>query len=72
MFIAAIVEFGFIDGIGHPCIVAVLLAVAATDARVPVRHRTALLLPFSYLTALAAFLVAYYGLHTAMFGSVAF
>ena len=67
-FVAAIAEFGFIDGVGHSCIIAVLLAIVADDARVPVRHRAALLVPFSYSTALASFLVTYYGLHTAMFG----
>jgi len=69
MFAGAIGEFGLIDAIGHSCIIAVMLAVLADDARAPVRHRMALLTPVGYSATLAAFLVAYYGLHTALFGA---
>ena len=67
MFTAAIAEFGFIDGVGHSCIIAVLLAISADNARGPVRRWTTLMLPVNYSAALATFLIAYYGLHTVMF-----
>ena len=68
IFIAAIGEFGAVDAIGHSCIIAVLLAILADDARAPVRRRTVLVLPISYSAALGGFLLAYYGLHSALFG----
>jgi hypothetical protein len=68
-FIAAIGEFGMIDAIGHSCIIAVLLAILADDARVPFRRRAVFMTPVGYSASLAAFLVAYYGLHTALFGT---
>jgi len=68
-FISAIGEFGLIDAVGHSCIIAVLLAVLADDARAPFRHRVVFFTPVSYSATLAAFLVAYYGLHIALFGS---
>ncbi len=67
MFTAAVAEFGFIDGIGHSCIIAVLLAVVADDARGRAWRWTTLMLPVNYSAALATFLAAYYGLHMAMF-----
>ena len=70
MFIAAIGEFGAIDAIGHSCIIAVLVAVLADDARAPVRKRTLLAMPLSYSAALGGYLLAYYGLHSAMFGAL--
>ena len=70
MFTAAIAEFGFIDGVGHSCIIAALLGVLADDARGPVRRWRTLMLPVNYSAALATFLVAYYGLHTVMFGGM--
>jgi len=69
MFVAAIGEFGAIDAIGHSCIIAVLLAVLADDARTPLRHRTVVFMPIGYSATLALFLVSYYGLHTALFGT---
>jgi len=69
MFAGAIGEFGLIDAIGHSCIIAVMLAVLADDAQAPVRRRMAFLTPVGYSATLAAFLVAYYGLHTALFGA---
>jgi len=68
-FAAAIGEFGMVDAIGHSCIIAAMLAVLADDAQAPVRRRTLLLMPVSYSATLAVFLVAYYGLHIALFGS---
>jgi len=68
-FVAAIGEFGMIDAIGHSCIIAVLLAIIADDARAPFRRRAVFFAPVSYSATLAAFLLAYYGLHTALFGS---
>ena len=70
MFTAAIAEFGFIDGVGHSCIIAALLGVLADDVRGPVRRWAPLMLPLNYSAALATFLVAYYGLHTVMFSGV--
>lgn len=68
MFVAAIGEFGMIDAIGHSCIIAVMFAILADDARVPIRRRTLVLTPIGYSAALTAFLVAYYGLHGALYG----
>lgn len=70
-FVAAIGEFGLIDAIGHSCIIAVMLAILADDARAPVRRRTVLVMPVSYSVTLAGFLMAYYGLHAAFFGGLA-
>jgi hypothetical protein len=69
MFIAAIVEFGMIDAIGHSCVIVVMLAVMSDDARAEIRGRTIFLAPLSYSAALATFLVGYYALHSVMFGS---
>lgn len=72
MFIAAVGEFGVVDAIGHSCIIAVLLAIAADPRQAPVRRRALALMPVSYSGALAVFLAAYYGLHIAFFGGGAF
>ncbi len=45
-----------------------MLAILADNARAPVRRRTVLVLPVSYSAALGGFLLAYYGLHSALFG----
>ena len=71
MFAGAIGEFGLTDAIGHSCIIVVMLAVLADDARAPRRRRTLALMPVSYSATLAAFLVAYYGLHAALFSLAA-
>lgn len=47
-----------------------MLAVLAADARAPVRQRTVLLAPVSYLVRLAGFLAAYYGFLAALFGTM--
>ena len=69
MFIGAIGEFGIIDAVGHSCIIAVMLAVLADNARAPVRRHAIFLTPIGYSATLAASLVAYYGLHTVLFGT---
>jgi hypothetical protein len=48
-----------------------MLAVLADNAGVPVRRRTVLLAPFGYMATLAGFLLAYYGFHAALFGTMA-
>jgi hypothetical protein len=70
MFISAIFEFGVIDAIGHSCIIVVLLAIAADDARAPrLRLRQLAFAPAGYAIALAATLGLYYVMHTVLFGT---
>jgi len=71
MFTAAIGEFGMIDAIGHSCIIAVMLATLADNARAPSRRRrrTVCLMPVGYLVTLTVFLIGYYGLHSTLFGT---
>jgi hypothetical protein len=70
MFVSAIFEFGLIDAIGHSCIIVVLVAIVADDARVPiVKLRQLALAPVGYAIALAATLGVYYVLHTVLFGT---
>jgi hypothetical protein len=69
IFISAILEFGKIDAIGHSAIIVVLLAIAADNARTGGRSRYALLAPVGYSTALAGFVVVYYVVHAALFGT---
>ncbi len=68
-FLSAIGEFGVIDAIGHSCIIAVLFALMADDARSPVRLQRSAWVPIAYTAALASFLAGYYGFHIVMFGS---
>lgn len=70
IFVSAIFEFGKVDAIGHSGIIVVLLAIAADDARVPVRARQVLAAPAWYGAALAAFLFLYYVGHAALFGGL--
>jgi hypothetical protein len=70
IFVSAVFEFGKVDAIGHSGIIVVLLAIAADDARVPVRARTAMLAPAYYAAALASFLVLYYVGHAALYGGL--
>jgi hypothetical protein len=70
IFVSAIFEFGKVDAIGHSGIIVVLLAIAADDARMPVRARHALLAPAWYGAALATFLFLYYVGHAALFGGL--
>lgn len=70
MFISAVFEFGAIDAIGHSCIIVVLLAIVADDARAPsLRLRQLALAPACFAVALAATLAVYYVLHTVLFGT---
>jgi len=67
-FVSAIFEFGKIDAIGHSGIIAVLIAIAADDARVPATRRDVVLAPVYYASALMLFLGVYYFAHEALFG----
>lgn len=72
MFLSAIVEFGKVDAVGHSVIIAVLLVLAADDARSISRPSSRGLLArpaLGYGAALIAFLSAYYGMHAALFGT---
>ncbi|WP_183435665.1 hypothetical protein [Methylobacterium sp. R2-1] len=68
VFISAIFEFGKIDAIGHSGIIAVLVAIAADDARVPATRRDVVLAPVYYASALMLFLGVYYFAHSALYG----
>ena len=70
MFIGAVFTFGKVDMIGHTLIVVVLFAIAA-DNRGSNRElvRYPYLMPVGYAAALALFMAAYYGAHTALFGT---
>jgi hypothetical protein len=70
MFTSAIFEFGVLDAIGHSAIIAVMLAVAADNARPHWRRRTALLVPLAYAAALIATLLPYYGGHALIYQTV--
>jgi hypothetical protein len=65
MFVAAILEFGKIDAIGHAPIIIVMLAVAADNA--PVRPRWPMRAPALYIVALVIVVSAYYAGHAALF-----
>jgi hypothetical protein len=69
VFISAIVEFGKIDAIGHSGIIAVLIAIAADNARVPATRRDVVLAPVYYASALMLFLGIYYFGHSALYGA---
>lgn len=68
IFISAIFEFGKIDAIGHSGIIAVLIAIAADDARAPATRRDVALAPVYYASALMLFLGVYYFAHKALYG----
>lgn len=68
VFISAIFEFGKVDAIGHSGIIAVLIAIAADDVRVPATRRDVVLAPVYYASALMLFLGVYYFAHEALFG----
>ena len=68
IFVSAIFEFGKVDAIGHSGIIAVLLAIAADDARTGVGRRQVALAPAYYGAALAGFLTLYYVGHALLFG----
>jgi hypothetical protein len=65
MFVAAILEFGKIDAIGHAPIIVVLLAIAADNR--PGRRHSSFSTPACYLAALVIVVLAYYAGHAAFF-----
>ncbi|MDR3529986.1 MAG: hypothetical protein P4L90_05445 [Rhodopila sp.] len=65
MFVAAVLEFGKIDAIGHSPIIVVMLAIAADNR--PGRRHPVFLAPVCYLAALAVVIAAYYAGHAALF-----
>ena len=67
MFIAAVLDFGKIDAIGHLMIVVILFGIIADDK--PDKRHSPLLAPLWYCVALAVFLTAYYGLHAAIYNT---
>ena len=69
MFLAAVLEFGKIDAIGHSCIIALVLAIAADDRIDPVPVRQVVWTPVGYAASLAIVLLGYYELHSALFGT---
>jgi hypothetical protein len=69
MFIAACLEFGKIDTIGHAGIIAVLFAVLADNRRIQSDRRVPLLAPAGFCAALAATLFVYYVGHATLFNT---
>lgn len=69
MFLSAVLEFGKIDAIGHSCIIALMLAIAADDHVEPVRVRQIVWTPVGYAASLAIILLGYYELHSVLFGT---
>lgn len=65
MFIAAVLDFGKIDAIGHLMIVVILFGIIADDQ--PDERHSPILASLWYCNSLAAYLVAYYGLHAAIY-----
>ncbi len=65
MFVTAILEFGKIDAVGHSPIIAVMLAIMA-DSRIGARQ-SPLVAPVLYPVSMAVTIVAYYGIHAALF-----
>jgi hypothetical protein len=65
MFVAAVLEFGKIDAIGHAPIIVVMLAIAADNA--PGRRYSSIRAPVIYLIALVVVVTAYYAGHWALF-----
>ena len=69
MFIGAVATFGKVDMIGHALIVVVLFAIAADNRGSRELVRYPYLMPVGYAAALALFMFAYYGAHSALFGT---
>jgi hypothetical protein len=65
MFVAAILEFGKIDAIGHAPIIIVMLAIVADSA--PGARHSALRAPIGYFVALVIVVGAYYAGHAVLF-----
>lgn len=70
VFVSAIFEFGKVDAIGHSGIIAVLIAIAADDARVPATRRDVVMAPVYYASALMMFLGVYYLAHSLLYGDL--
>ncbi len=68
-FVSAIAEFGKVDAVGHAPIIAVLLAIAADQAKETATVRRIATMPLQYGAALAAFIALYYVGHAMMFGT---
>jgi hypothetical protein len=66
MFLAAVVDFGKIDAIGHLMIVVILISIAVDDVQMV---RRPFLAPAFYCGALAVTLSLYYGLHAVMYAT---
>jgi hypothetical protein len=69
MFIAACLEFGKIDAIGHSAIIAVLLSIVGDNRRVDNDRRIPLLAPVGFCAALAVALFAYYAGHASIYST---
>ncbi len=68
MFVSAIVPFGMIDAVGHSMIIVTLIGILVDDE--PAFAKPPLEAAGYYLGALTAVLAAYYGLHSALFGTL--
>lgn len=69
IFLSAVPEFGKVDALGHAPIIMSLVAIAAEDEGA-LGRLSPVLAPAVMVAAIAVFLVAYYGLHAALFGVV--
>jgi hypothetical protein len=69
MFISAVLPFGKIDLIGHTLIVVALFGIVADDGGKPAKLRDTIIMPVSYVAALALFLAVYYVGHAELFGT---
>lgn len=68
IFVSAVAEFGKLDAIGHAPIIVALVAFAC-DGEARLGRRPTILAPVLLCAALAAFMITYYGLHAALFGT---
>lgn len=68
MFVSAVFEFGKVDAVGHLMIVAILAAVLFDDSP-PAKPTPSWWAPTLCCGVLAIYLLAYYGLHAALYGT---
>ncbi|HKR18886.1 MAG TPA: hypothetical protein VJS41_01965 [Stellaceae bacterium] len=68
MFVSAVFDFGKIDAIGHSMIIVILLGILV-DEKPEARHPP-IVAPIAYGGALAAYLMAYWGLHAILYGTM--
>jgi len=68
MFTSAIIPFGMIDAVGHSMIIVILIGILVDDE--PYFARPPIEAAGYYGAALIAILAAYYGLHSALFGTL--